>query len=437
MKKLLLLPVLFLLAFALVSCGGEKVPPVTELPVEASQPATETNAPVTTSAPITYTVRFMDAEIFKDENGEQILLSERSVQKGKFARAPKNPFHDGYVFIGWDVDDFSSITADTVITAQYRKLDMYTVEFYDDTGKLISSVKVEEEGAADLPQRPLKPGFVFTGWDKAVDRVNRDWADFEAYKELSDEELADTKMIFKTAAVYEEAERTIPFVENITFELKEEKKEGSTVYVPAEADKFSAAFIYTEFDPKKHYAGKGVEVADKYNKVKAKTSYAWDGEFIYGYAVVEDETLLSRGVDYCTGQKDPWQNDAFEYYYSLGKPISANYQCFTVDLYGHRLGGIDGSEGNYRSMSNFFEQIECEVKVVEETNTSYIFFKLPAKAEDGKALQTGDVVYSAIQLDDIRDLNIVDRDLPNIYCTTSNRSNYEQGYERYTLGAKE
>ncbi|MBE6696309.1 MAG: hypothetical protein E7587_07645 [Ruminococcaceae bacterium] len=436
MKKVLLLLTLLVLALALVACGGEKNPPVTEPP--ATQAPSVTTAPpavTTASAAATYSVKFMDAEMFKDENGEQIVLSELTVRRGKFARAPRDPAHDGYIFTGWDVDDFSSITSDMVITAQYRALDTYTLEFYDDAGKLLSTVEVKEGEAAVEPATVLKPGYIFTGWDKPVGRVDRAWADFDAYKDLADEERAETKMVFKTTAVYEEADGTIPFVENVTFELKEEQKDGKTVYVPADFDKFSEGYVYQELAAP-GYAAAGVAADAKFNQVKATTHYAWDGEYVYGYVIIEDPTLLSRGTDYVLGQKDPWQNDVLEYWFTLGAvPTNAFHQRFTVDFYGLRHTAYDGmgDSGSFNSMSKYFDQMEYKSKVVEKDKTSYIFFKLVAKDETGAALQAGSVHYTAYQLDDIRDLN----DLTNMYCTTSNHTNYEEGWTAYTLGAKE
>ena len=123
MKKLFVALMLLSLALALVACGGEKTPEVT------------TEAPVvTTAAPVAskYTVKFVDADTFGGE-----VISQMEVGRGKAARAPVDPYHDGYIFLGWDVEDFSSIMSDTVITAVYRPMDKYTVTFYDENGAQI------------------------------------------------------------------------------------------------------------------------------------------------------------------------------------------------------------------------------------------------------------------------------------------------------------
>ena len=441
MKKVLLLLTLLALALALVACGGEKTPavtepPVTQAPAVTEAPAVTTAAPAVTtaSASATYSVKFVDAEMFKDENGEQIVLQEQEVRRGKFARAPRDPAHDGYIFIGWDVDDFSEITSDMVITAEYRALDTYTLEFYDNAGNLLSSVKVQEGAAAEEPAMPLTPGYIFTGWDKAVARVDRAWEDFAPYKDLADEEIAEANIVFKTTAVYEEADGIIPYAKDITFGLKEEKKDGKTVYVPNDFDKFSEGYLYEELSP--GYAMAGVAADAKFNQVKATTHYAYDDEYIYGYIVIEDPTLLSRGADYVNGMKDPWQNDAIEYWYTLGAPATAQFhQRFVIDFYGIRMTAYDGmgDSGSFNSMSKYFDQMQYEVKVNEETKTSYIMFKLVAKAENGDALQPGSVHYTAYQIDDIRDIN----DLNNMYCSTSNKPAFETGgWDRFTLGAK-
>ncbi|MBE6696656.1 MAG: hypothetical protein E7587_09440 [Ruminococcaceae bacterium] len=384
-----------------------------------------------------YVVTFTDSEMFKDEAGDKTVISEVIARKGSAVRAPRDPFHSGYVFIGWDIEDLSSVTSDTLVTAQYRPLDTYILEYYDDTGILLYSAEVREGDAALKPETPLKEGFIFTGWDKDINCVDRTWSDFDAYKSLSNEELAELKLVYKTTALFEAVDGNIPYAENITFQLKEEEKDGNSVYIPVDADKFSEEFAFEELDATKNHSGSAVSSANKYNQVKATTSYAWDGEFIYGYVVVEDPTLLSRGAEYCNSLKDPWQNDMLEYWYSLGIPVSEENQRFAIDFYGHRLSAYDGSDGGYNSMSRFFDEMDYEVKVVEETNTSYIFFKLPAKCETGEALKGGSVIYSAIQLNDIRDLNAVGDSMANIYCSTSNHTDYENGYERYTLGKKQ
>ncbi|MBQ9949713.1 MAG: InlB B-repeat-containing protein [Clostridia bacterium] len=59
-----------------------------------------------------YTVTFMDG--LTNEK-----ISEVKVEEGTAATAPEAPVHAGYRFVGWD-KDFSNVTADMTVTAQYE-----------------------------------------------------------------------------------------------------------------------------------------------------------------------------------------------------------------------------------------------------------------------------------------------------------------------------
>ena len=189
MKKLLLLLTLLALVFALVACGEDK-PPVDDVTTE--DPAVTTDP----TTPPTYTVKFVDADMFGNE-----VLDEKEVRRGKSARPPRDPEHEGYVFIGWDIEDYSSVVSDMVITAQYRKADRYKVSFYADD-VLLSTVEVFEGEAATEPEVVTDIGVTFNGWDKPTKKVNRSWPDFEAYANLTDEERANTVMEYRTDALF-------------------------------------------------------------------------------------------------------------------------------------------------------------------------------------------------------------------------------------------
>ena len=60
----------------------------------------------------TYTVTF------KDWDGT--TLKTEMVEEGTSVTAPNNPSRDGYIFTGWD-KDFSNVTSDLIVTAQYTK----------------------------------------------------------------------------------------------------------------------------------------------------------------------------------------------------------------------------------------------------------------------------------------------------------------------------
>ena len=64
--------------------------------------------------PAVYTVTFIDSI-----TGE--IIAEVEVEEGEAAEAPEAPAHDWYTFTGWDVD-FSEVTEDLTVTAQYTEL---------------------------------------------------------------------------------------------------------------------------------------------------------------------------------------------------------------------------------------------------------------------------------------------------------------------------
>ena len=109
----------------------------------------------------TYTVTF------KDWNGT--VLKTQQVQYGGAATAPANPTRTGYTFTGWD-KAFTNVTANLVVTAQYSA-NTYTVTFKDWNGTVLKTQQVQYGGAATAPANPTRPGYTFTGWDKAFTNV--------------------------------------------------------------------------------------------------------------------------------------------------------------------------------------------------------------------------------------------------------------------------
>ena len=99
-------------------------------------------------------------------------LKKEKVEYGKSATAPDAPAVTGYTFKGWD-KDFSNITANLTVTAQYA-INVYTVTFVDKGGKTLKTEKVEHGNAATAPNAPSVEGYHFTGWDNAFDNVTSD-----------------------------------------------------------------------------------------------------------------------------------------------------------------------------------------------------------------------------------------------------------------------
>lgn len=114
----------------------------------------------------TYTTSHYEV-VFKDFDG--IELKKESVPAGSFATAPNVPIKEGYTFTGWD-KDFTNITGNLVITAQY-KANQYTVTFKDYDGTILKTETVEYSQAANAPVPPFRKEYSFIGWDKTFDCI--------------------------------------------------------------------------------------------------------------------------------------------------------------------------------------------------------------------------------------------------------------------------
>ena len=119
-----------------------------------------------------YCVRFLDHD--------NTLLKTDSVEYLSAAMAPKDPYREGYTFIGWD-KDFSAITDNLTVTAQYQ-INRYRVRFfnYDDT--LLKTDSVEYQSAATAPAAPYRKGYTFIGWDKVFDSITSDLDIYAQYE---------------------------------------------------------------------------------------------------------------------------------------------------------------------------------------------------------------------------------------------------------------
>lgn len=99
--------------------------------------------------------------IFKDYDGT--ILATEETYAGLGVKAPANPEREDYVFAGWD-KDYTSITADTVITATYTAKQSYTVTFKDYDGRVLKTETVVSGKNATPPANPSRADYNFTGW---------------------------------------------------------------------------------------------------------------------------------------------------------------------------------------------------------------------------------------------------------------------------------
>src|SRR5690625_6234593 len=97
---------------------------------------------------------------FEDWDGS--TLDTQTVDHGNDANAPADPTRTGYSFTGWDVD-FTNITSDLTVTAQYD-INQYTVTFEDWDDSTLDTQTVNHGSDANAPADPTRTGYSFTGW---------------------------------------------------------------------------------------------------------------------------------------------------------------------------------------------------------------------------------------------------------------------------------
>ncbi|MDR0499970.1 MAG: InlB B-repeat-containing protein [Coriobacteriales bacterium] len=117
-----------------------------------------------TIIPRTFQVKFY--------NWDATLLKTETVDKGGFATAPASPVRTGYTFTGWD-KSYVNILADTNVYAEF-KINVYTVNFIDWDGTLLSKQSVTHGSAAIAPPSPQRQGYTFTGWSEAFGNITSD-----------------------------------------------------------------------------------------------------------------------------------------------------------------------------------------------------------------------------------------------------------------------
>ena len=101
--------------------------------------------------------------VFVDYDGT--LLKEELVFSGNDATAPKDPYREGYTFIGWD-KDFTNVQQSMTVTAQYEQGETYhTITLInEDNGQVIDTFEVIRSFAPEMPENPSYPGYAFIGW---------------------------------------------------------------------------------------------------------------------------------------------------------------------------------------------------------------------------------------------------------------------------------
>ncbi|MBQ2944861.1 MAG: InlB B-repeat-containing protein, partial [Ruminococcus sp.] len=173
-----------------------------------------------------YTVTFVDFD--------GSVIDTQTVKRGDSATAPATPTREGdaqyaYEFKEWDTD-FTSIKADTIVTAIYTQtLNKYTVTFVDYDGTKLGAQQVEYGKSATAPDTPVREGYTFKGWDKAFDNVTENITVTATY-------TSNAKKIY--SVFYVNADGTY-----LGFEQVEEGKAAAGIEAPTMAA--DAQYTYT------------------------------------------------------------------------------------------------------------------------------------------------------------------------------------------------
>ena len=90
------------------------------------------------------------------------VLSEQTVEEGSAATAPAVPERLGYTFTGWD-NEFTNVTSNLVVTAQYSQNE-YTIT-YNVNGEFFATQTYHYGDAVVAPEYSVPTGYTFGGWD--------------------------------------------------------------------------------------------------------------------------------------------------------------------------------------------------------------------------------------------------------------------------------
>lgn len=82
-----------------------------------------------------------------------------------------NPERTGYTFTGWDEDVAGTMPDRDVTYTAGWKINQYTISFNTDGGSEIASITQNYNTEVSFNEIPVKKGYTFTGWDKAVPDV--------------------------------------------------------------------------------------------------------------------------------------------------------------------------------------------------------------------------------------------------------------------------
>lgn len=116
----------------------------------------QSNITITANYIRQYNVTFVDGL-----DGTTIITV--TVDSGGSTSLPTAPTHEGYRFKNWTGGDYTNVTSDITVTANYIR--QWTVTFVDGVdGTVLLTKTVDEGGTVVPPTAPEHEGYTFTGW---------------------------------------------------------------------------------------------------------------------------------------------------------------------------------------------------------------------------------------------------------------------------------
>jgi len=135
--------------------------------------------------PVTYTVSYVAGE-----NGIITGQATQTVNHGENTTEVTAVPNTGYHFVEW-TDGITAnprtdenITDHLTVTAEFI-INQYNVIFQDHDGTALKIAKVDHENDAEAPDDPVRPGYVFIGWNVVFDNVTRDLTVTAQYSRLT------------------------------------------------------------------------------------------------------------------------------------------------------------------------------------------------------------------------------------------------------------
>ena len=105
---------------------------------------------------------------FVDDDRERTVLKKELVGEGLSATPPKDPKREGYVFVGWDTDDFDYVTEEMMVVAQYEEVESSSSEAKSSSSEAKSSSSKNKSSSSSSKGKDSKSSSSKGGKDAIV-----------------------------------------------------------------------------------------------------------------------------------------------------------------------------------------------------------------------------------------------------------------------------